>query len=186
MGLAVALIATFALAAAAEEPLDAAGWRTRADALFAQGNYQASLQAADRARNLDPTDPWARYAWVRALAAVDADAARRALPGLQNAEVLKAFPEEDRARLATAFGYLCLDLGVEPLAASHFNEVPPTATSYPKAQAGLAILAVRRGNSRSDDAIGADEALLARLHARFASENAQLARLLSRDLSIWG
>ncbi len=148
MGFTVALIATLALAAPAEVPQDAAGWRAQADALFAQGDFRGSLQAADRARTLDPSDPWARYAWVRALAAVDAEAARRALSGLDRPEALKAFPEEDRARLETALGYLCLDLGVEPLAANYFGEVPATATSYPKAQAGLAILAVRRGNSR--------------------------------------
>ena len=45
---------------------------------------------------------------------------------------------------------------------------------------------VRRGNSRSDDAIGADEALVTQLRAQFAAENAKLSRLLSRDLSIWG
>lgn len=148
MGLSVALLATLALAASADFPQDAAGWRAQADSLFAQGNFRGSLAAAEHARSLDPSDPWARYAWVRALAAVDAESARRALPGLQDAEALKAFPDEDRARLETALGYLCLDLGVEPLAASFFGEVPATTTSYPKAQAGLAILAVRRGNSR--------------------------------------
>jgi len=148
MGLTVAIIATLALATSAEVPQDAAGWRAQADALFSQGDFRGSLQAAERARATNPSDPWARYAWVRALAAVDAEAARRALPGLQDPEALKAFPEEDRAQLETALGYLCLDLGVEPLAATYFAEVPASAASYPKAQAGLAILAVRRGNSR--------------------------------------
>ena len=50
MGLTVALIATLALAASAEVPQDAAGWRAQADALFAQGNFRGSLQAAERAR----------------------------------------------------------------------------------------------------------------------------------------
>jgi len=45
---------------------------------------------------------------------------------------------------------------------------------------------VRRGNSRSDSVIDVDEALLTQLRAEFAAENAQLSRLLSRDLSIWG
>jgi tetratricopeptide (TPR) repeat protein len=148
MGLTVALVATIALAASAGIPQDAAGWRAQADALFAQGNFRDSLEAAERARTLDPSDPWSRYAWLRALAAVDAEGARRALPGLQEPEALKAFPEEERARLETALGYLCLDLGVEPLAADYLGAVPASATSYPKAQAGLAILAVRRGNSR--------------------------------------
>jgi tetratricopeptide (TPR) repeat protein len=148
MGLTVALVATLALAAPAEVPQDAAGWRAQADALFSQGNFRGSLDAAERARTLDPADPWARYAWVRALAAIDADEARRALPGLQDLDALKAFPDEDRARLLTALGYLCLDLGIEPLAASYFGGVPATASSYANAQAGLAILAVRRGNSR--------------------------------------
>lgn len=148
MGLTVALIATLALATSAAAPQDAAGWRAQADLLFSQGDFRGSLQAAERARTLDPSDPWARYAWVRALAAVDTEAARRALSGLQDPEALKAFPEDDRAQLETALGYLCLDLGIEPLAATYFAEVPASAASYPKAQAGLAILAVRRGNSR--------------------------------------
>ena len=148
MGLTVALIATIALATAAQTAPDAAGWRAEADALFAQGDMRGSLAAAERALALDPGDPWARYAWLRALAVIDADAARRALPAMPDAGALKAFPEEDRARLETALGYLCLDLGVEPLAALHFGHVPAGSASYPNAQAGLAILAVRRGNSR--------------------------------------
>jgi len=148
MGLTVALIATIALASAASAPQDAAGWRAQADALFAQGDTRRSLAAAERAMALDPADPWTRYTWIRALAAVDADAARRALPSMQNPEALKALPEEDRARLETSLGYLCLDLGIEPLAALHFGDVPAASSSYAKAQAGLAILAVRRGNSR--------------------------------------
>jgi tetratricopeptide (TPR) repeat protein len=148
MGLTVALIATIVLAASAEAPQDAAGWRAEAEALFAQGDFPGSLAAAERAQLLDPSDPWVRFAWIRALAAVDADAARRAMPGLQNPVALKALPEEDRARLGTSLGYLCLDLGIEPLAAMYFSEVPADTASYSKAQAGLAILAVRRGNSR--------------------------------------
>ena len=148
MGLTVALIATLSLAAAAPSPVDAAGWRARSEALFAQGDYPGALDAAERARQLSPADPWARYAWIRALAAVDPDAARSAMPGIESDEVLKAFPEEERARFDTALGYLCLDLGIEPLAALHFGEVPPSSASHAQAQAGLAILAVRRGNSR--------------------------------------
>ncbi len=148
MGLTVALIATIALASAAQTAPDAAGWRAEADALFAQGNMRGSLAAAERAVALDPADPWARYAWLRALAVVDADAARRALPTMPDSSALKALPDEDRARLETSLGYLCLDLGVEPLAAMHFGHVAAGSASYPKAQAGLAILAVRRGNSR--------------------------------------
>jgi tetratricopeptide (TPR) repeat protein len=148
MGLTVALIATIALAASAETPQDAAGWRAEAEALYAEGDFRASLAAAERAQLLDPSDPWARFAWIRALAAVDADAARRAMPGLRDTPALKAFPEEDRARLETALGYLCLDLGIEPLAAIYFGDVPADTASHSRAQAGLAILAVRRGNSR--------------------------------------
>jgi len=148
MGLTVALIATLALAASAEVPHDAAGWRAQSDAHYSQGDFRAALDAAERARLLDPADPWARLAWIRALAAIDPDAARRAMPGLQDPVELKAFPDEDRARLETALGYLCLDLGIEPLAAMYFADVPATTASHPKAQAGLAILAVRRGNSR--------------------------------------
>ena len=125
MGLTVALFATLALAASAEVPQDAAGWRAQSDALYAQGDFRGALEAAEQARLLDPSDPWARYAWIRALAAVDPDAARRALPGIQEPEALKAFPDEDRARLETALGYLCLDLGIEPLAAMYFADVPP-------------------------------------------------------------
>lgn len=148
MGLTVAFIATIALAAPAETPQDAAGWRAESEALFTQGEFRGSLAAAERARALDPADPWVRYAWIRALAAVDPEAARRAMPGMPRSESLKAFPEEDRARLETSLGYLCLDLGIEALAATYFSEVPPGSTSHAKAQAGLAILAVRRGNSR--------------------------------------
>ncbi|HEU4515698.1 MAG TPA: cellulose synthase subunit BcsC-related outer membrane protein [Steroidobacteraceae bacterium] len=148
MGLTVALVATLTLAASALAPEDAAGWRARSEALYAQGDFPGALDAAERARQLAPTDPWARYAWARALAAVDPDAARRALPGIGSDEILKAFPDEERARFETAVGYLCLDLGIEPLAALHFGEVPPSATSHAEAQAGLAILAVRRGNAR--------------------------------------
>lgn len=148
MGLTVALIATIALAAAAQPAPDAVGWRAEADALFAQGDIRGSLAAAERAIALDPADPWARYALIRALAAVDADAARRALPTVPDAGALQALAEEDRARLETSLGYLCLDLGVEPLAAVHFGHVPAGSASFPKAQAGLAILSVRRGNSR--------------------------------------
>lgn len=148
MGLTVALIATIVLAASAESPQDAAGWRAEAESLYAQGDFRGSLAAAERAQMLDPSDPWARLAWIRALAAVDADAARRAMLGLQDPGALKAFPEEDRARLGTSLGYLCLDLGIEPLAAMYFSEVPADTASYSRAQAGLAILAVRRGNSR--------------------------------------
>ena len=86
-----------------------------------------------------PTDPWSRYAWIRALAAVDPDAARREMAGIEDPAALKAFPEEDRARLDTALGYLCLDLGIEPLAAMYFDDVPDSASSHSKAQAGLAI-----------------------------------------------
>jgi tetratricopeptide (TPR) repeat protein len=148
MGLTVAWIATLALAAPAVAPQDAVAWRTQSDALYASGDYHAALESADRARRLDPSDPWARYAWVRALAAIDPEAARREVAGIQDPAALKAFPEEDRARLETALGYLCLDLGIEPLAAMYFHEVPNSAESHAKAQAGLAILAVRRGNSR--------------------------------------
>ncbi len=148
MGLNVALIATLALAASAPGPEDAAGWRARSEALYAAGDYGGALEAAERARQLEPTDPWVRYAWVRALAAVDPDAARRAMTGVGSDEALKAFPDDERARFETALGYLCLDLGIEPLAALHFGEVPASSASHPQAQAGLAILAVRRGNAR--------------------------------------
>jgi len=148
MGLNVALIATLALAASAPGPEDAAGWRARSESLYAQGDYGGALEAAERARQLEPTDPWVRYAWVRALAAVDPDAARRAMTGVDSDAALKAFPDDERARFETALGYLCLDLGIEPLAALHFGEVPASSASHPQAQAGLAILAVRRGNAR--------------------------------------
>jgi len=148
MSLTVALIATLALATPAEGPRDAAGWRDQSAALYAQGDYRGALQAAQQAQALDARDPWTRYAWIRALAAVDADAARKALPGLQDPASVEAMAIEDRARLNTAMGYLGLDLGVEPLAAMHFEAVPAATPSYPQAQAGLAILAVRRGHVR--------------------------------------
>jgi tetratricopeptide (TPR) repeat protein len=148
MGLTVALIATLTLAASAPAPEDAAGWLARSEALYGQGDYPGALDAAERARQRAPADPWVRYAWIRALAAVDPDAARNAMPGIESDEVLKPLPDEERARFDTALGYLCLDLGIEPLAALHFGEVPSSAASYAQAQAGLAILAVRRGNAR--------------------------------------
>jgi len=148
MGFTVALVATLALAASSEPPRDAAGWRAQSDAYYAQGDFRSALEAAERARMLDPSDPWARYAWARALAAIDPDAARLAMPGLQDSAVLKALPDEDRARLETSLGFLCLDLGIEPLAAMYLGEVPAATASHSKAQAGLAILAVRQGNSR--------------------------------------
>lgn len=148
MSLTVALIATLALAAPAESPRDAAGWRNQSDALYAQGDFRGALDAAQQARTLDRSDPWARYAWIRALAAIDPDAARSSLPGLQDPAALQTLTIEDRARLDTLTGYLELDLGIEPLAAMHFESVPSTTPSYPQAQAGLAILAVRRGHSR--------------------------------------
>ena len=148
MGLTVALIATLTLAASAPAPEDAAGWLARSEALYGQGDYPGALDAAERARQRAPADPWVRYAWIRALAAVDPDAARNAMPGIESDEVLKPLPDEERARFDTALGYLCLDLGIEPLASLHFGEVPSSAASYAQAQAGLAILAVRRGNAR--------------------------------------
>lgn len=148
MSLMVALFATLALAAPADSPRDAAGWRAQSDTLYSQGDFRAALDAAENARLLAPADPWVRLTWIRALAAVDPDAARKAMPGLQDPVALKALSDEDRARLETALGYLALDLGIEPLAAMYFDDVPTTTPSHPQAQAGLAILAVRRGNSR--------------------------------------
>lgn len=148
MSLTLALFATLALAAPADGPRDAVGWREQSDALYAQGNFHAALDAAQQARLLDRLDPWVRYAWIRALAAVDPDAARSALPGLQDPGAVQALSIEERARLETALGYLSLDLGVEPQAAMHFDTVPASTPSHPQAQAGLAILSVRQGHSR--------------------------------------
>jgi hypothetical protein len=148
LSLTFALFATLALAVPAQGTQDATAWRARSDTLYAAGDFRGALNAAQHARALDRADPWARYAWVRALAALDPDAARSALPGLQDPAVLRPLPVEERAKLETALGYLCLELGVEPLAAMLFDEVPETAASHPQAQAGLAILAVRRGHSR--------------------------------------
>lgn len=44
---------------------------------------------------------------------------------------------------------------------------------------------VERGNSRSDDTVRIDAGLIEQLRALFAAENAQLSRLLGRDLSVW-
>jgi tetratricopeptide (TPR) repeat protein len=148
MSLTVALVATLALAAQPEGPRDAAGWRAQSDALYQQGDLPGALEAAQRALSIDRRDPWSRYAWVRALAAVDANAARAALPGLQDPAAVQALAVEERARLDTALGYLCLDLGIESLATMHFQDVPAGTPSHPQAQAGLAILAVRRGHTR--------------------------------------
>lgn len=148
MALTVALIATLALAAPAGNPADVAGLRAQSDSLFASGDFRGSLEAARLAHSLDPRDPWVRYAFLRALAAVDPDAARVGLQGVQDPVALAALPTEDRARLDTALGYLSLDLGVDPLAAMHFSQVPAGTASHPQAQAGLAIVSVRRGHSR--------------------------------------
>jgi tetratricopeptide (TPR) repeat protein len=148
MILTVAMLATLALAAPAESPRDASGWRDWSDTLYAQGDYRGALDAAGHAREIDRTDPWARYAWARALAAVDPDTARIAMPGLQDPATVQAMAIEDRAKLNATLGYLCLELELESLAAMHFNDVPAGTQSHAGAQAGLAILAVRRGDSR--------------------------------------
>jgi tetratricopeptide (TPR) repeat protein len=148
MLLTVAMLATLALAAPAESPRDASGWRDWSNTLYSQGDYRGALDAAGHAREINHTDPWARYAWIRALAAVDPDTARIAMPGLQDPATIQAMAADDRARLNAALGYLCLELGLEPLAAMHFSDVPAGTPSHAEAQAGLAILAVRRGHSR--------------------------------------
>lgn len=148
MGLTVALIATLALAAPAGQPADVASLRAQSDALFASGDFRGSLEAAKQAHALDPKDPWVRYAFLRALAAVDPEAARVAVQGVQDPAALAALTTDDRARLDTALGYLSLDLGVDPLAAMFFDRVPAGTPSHPQAQAGLAIVSVRRGNAR--------------------------------------
>lgn len=144
----VAMLATLALAVPAEGPRDATGWRDWSNTLYAQGDYRGALDAAGHAREVDRTDPWARYAWARALAVVDPDSARIAMPGLEDPSTMQSLTVEGRAKLEAALGYLCLELELEPLAAMHFNEVPAAAPNYGEAQAGLAILAVRRGHSR--------------------------------------
>jgi hypothetical protein len=148
MALTVALIATLALAGPAGNPADVAALRSQSDALFASGDFQGSLAAARQAHALDPKDPWVRYAFLRALAAVDPDAARVALQGAQDPAALAALATEERARLDTALGYLSLDLGADAQAAIHFGQVPAGTATHPQAQAGLAILSVRRGHSR--------------------------------------
>jgi len=148
MSLMLAMFAALALTAPAETPRDASGWRDWSDTLYAQRDYRGALDAAGHAREIDRTDPWARYAWARALAAVDPDTARIAMPGLQDPATVLAMAIEDRAKLNAALGYLCLELELEPLAAMHFNDVPAGTQSHAGAQAGLAILAVRRGDSR--------------------------------------
>ncbi len=148
MALTVALIATLALAASAGNTADVAGLRAQSDALFASGDFRGSLEAARQAHALDQKDPWVRYAFLRALAAVDPEAARVALHGVPDPAALSALPTEERARLDTALGYLSLDLGVDALAAMHFGHVPAGTASHPQAQAGLAILSVRRGHTR--------------------------------------
>jgi len=70
------------------------------------------------------------------------------MPGLQDPAAVQLLTIEDRAKLDAALGYLSLELELEPLAAMHFNDVPAGTQSYAEAQAGLAILAVRRGHSR--------------------------------------
>ncbi len=148
MSLTVAMIATLALAASAESPRDASGWLDWSNTLYSRGDYRGALDAAGHAREIDRTDAWASHAWARALAAVDPDSARLAMPGLLDPATVLALPIEERARLNAALGYLCLELGLEPLAALHFNQVPAATGSHGEAQAGLAILAVRRGHSR--------------------------------------
>jgi tetratricopeptide (TPR) repeat protein len=144
----VAMLATLALAVPAESPRDATGWREWSNTLYAQGDYRGALDAAGHAREVDRADPWARYAWARALAVVDPDSARIAMPGLEDPSTMQSLTVEGRAKLEAALGYLCLELELEPLAAMHFSEVPVGVPNFGEAQAGLAILAVRRGHSR--------------------------------------
>ena len=148
MGLTVALIATLALAAPAGAPADVTALRAQSDALFASGDFRGSLEAARQARALDSKDPWVRYAFLRALAAVDPEAARVAAQDAEDQAALAALTTEERARLDTGLGYLSLDLGIDPLAAMYFDRVPAGTPSHPQAQAGLAIVAVRRGHAR--------------------------------------
>lgn len=146
MSLTAAILASLALAFSAPE--DAAGWRDRSDALFAQGDFAAALEAARKARELDDQHPWSRYAWIRAMAAVDRDAARAALPGLLHPGIVSRLSAAEVAALDNAIGYLCLDLGLEPLAQLHFNQVPQGSPHRAEAQAGLAIIALRSGDTR--------------------------------------
>ncbi len=142
-----AILASLALAVSVS-PQDAAGWRDRSDALFAQGEFDAALEAARKAREFDDQNPWSRYAWIRAKAAVDPDAARAALPSLLHPGNVSRLSAREVATLESALGYLCLDLGLEPLAELHFNQVPPGSAQRAEAQAGLAIIALRSGDTR--------------------------------------
>jgi hypothetical protein len=144
----LALLASLTLALPAGAQQDPVDWRARVAALEAAGDDAGALAAAEQARSLDNGDPWTRYTWVRALARVDPVAARAALPGLQDPSRLQRLTTDERAELASALAYLCLDLNVDHLAAEHFAEVPEGTPAYARAQAGLAILAVRRGDSR--------------------------------------
>ena len=150
MGLTVALIATLALAASA----DATAGRGRLARPFRRALRPGRFPRRARSRRAcarcsthripGPATPGS----ARWPPSIPTPRAARC-PASQDPEALKAFPEEDRARLETALGYLCLDLGIEPLAAMYFERSPgldrePSARRRP----GLAILAVRRGNSR--------------------------------------
>ena len=107
----VALVATLAMAAPADTPRDAAGWREQAELLYSRGDYRGALEAAQRARELDRGNPWVRLTWVRVMATVDRNGARDAMAGLQDPATVGALAQEDRARLHTALG-----LGVRAVA----------------------------------------------------------------------
>ena len=185
----LALLALLTLALPAGAQQDPVDWRARIAALEAAGDDVGALAAAEQARSIDNGDPWTRYTWVRALARVDPVAARGALPGLQDPARLQQLATEERAELASALAYLCLDLDVDHLAAEHFAEVPEGTPAYASAQAGLAILAVRRGDSRqalvhfaAARVAGPLDAALAELERETRFQSALRQFLTARDL----
>ncbi len=138
------LVATMLFAGSAGDPVDAAEWRARSDEHFHAGRLMESLEAARQARAMDDGNPWSRFAWIRALAATDAEAARREFPAFLVEP--RGLLEAERAILSNALGYLALDLGENAAAHTHFERVPAGSAQQAEAQAGLAIVAARSGN----------------------------------------
>lgn len=150
----------------AEPPPEAPAWRERADALLEAGNPAGALEAATRAREIDD-GPWSRFVWAKALARLDPEAARAALPVLFHDDGDGGRPGDD-AGLDQALGWLGVDLGLGDMAARRFAAVPPGTGEFAGAQAGLAVLAARTGDPEA-----------ALLHL----ERSAAARPLSPDLA---
>ena len=105
MGLTVALIATLALAASAPVPQDAAGWRAQSEALYAQGDFPRRPRGGRHARVSSNRRIPGHATHGSAPSPRSTPMQRGARCRVSRAdEALKAFPDEDRARLRDGVG----------------------------------------------------------------------------------